>query len=57
MPLIAAAGDRIDLLVTRQQPEGEGVEAGVEEEQSAPATSTASSVPWIDETDQESTLS
>jgi len=51
VPLIAAAGDKIELLVTRAFPDCE-IELNDKESED-----TSSSVPWIDETDKESSLS
>ena len=51
VPLIAAAGDKIELLVTRAFPDSE-VELNDKESED-----TSSSVPWIDETGKESSLS
>ena len=55
MPLIAAAGDKIDLLVTRAFPEENEMDNNNNKEDKDSVDT--GSVPWIDDTDKESSMS
>ena len=55
MPLIAAAGDKIDLLVTRAFPEENEMDSNNNKDDKDSVDT--GSVPWIDDTDKESSMS